>query len=222
MAGPPIRICHLQYTRLTARARARRSEPAVAREDRERWNARYAERGAFWDPSRWLETLGERLRAPHPGARALDVACGPGRNAIWLAERGYDVDAWDLSDEALALLRAQLDERAAAGQPLSIHPRQVDLDSATIPPGTYALIANVYFLDRQLFPQLERGLAPGGLLVFETFVAAGRTCDRGVSPGHSLRPGELRAAFPSLDVLEYQEDAERGKVGLLARRPEAI
>jgi SAM-dependent methyltransferase len=196
----------------------------VAEVDRKRWNRRYAERyearDYAWRPSSWLVEIEPRLLPPGPDARALDLACGGGRNAVWLAERGWIVDAWDLSDVGLAILSRGLEERAARRQPLAVHPRQVDLDDATLPPTSYDLVLNILFLDRRLWPALAASLRPDGLLAFETFVdlAGGRRSE--VSPEHLLRPGELRTAFEALGLqtVEYAEDGPRGTARLLARR----
>ena len=230
----------------------------MSEEDRERWNRRYAERTMDWDPSSWLLAVGEDVRSRESGALALDVACGNGRNAIHLARLGYAVDAWDVSDVGLGLLRERLAELAApaagahpaeptvgmhatesAGSKhpdehrpaselpkpapsdsrLDVRPRQIDLDAAALPPGHYDLIANIFFLDRRLFPAYVAALRPGGRLVFETFVALGDGRRAHVRPEHMLRPGELRAAFVALDILRYDEDAERGTARLLGRKP---
>lgn len=193
--------------------------------DRERWNRRYSERYAerAYDflPSRWLVEIEAHLKPPHTEARALDLACGPGRNAVWLAERGWAVDAWDLSDVALSILVCEREERAAHGFPLPIDVRDVDLDNAAIPPDSYDLVLTMLFLDRRLWPGMAVALRPDGLLAFETFVdlPGGRTSE--VSPDHLLRPGELRAAFEALglETVLYDEDGPRGTARLLARRP---
>ena len=133
--------------------------------DRERWNRRYAERYAerAYDfvPSRWLPEIEAHLEPPHQDARALDLACGPGRNAVWLAERGWTVDAWDLSDVALSILVCEREERGAHGFPLPIDVRETDLDAAEIPPATYDLVLNMLFLDRRLWPAMAAALRPG-------------------------------------------------------------
>lgn len=197
----------------------------MAATDRERWNRRYSERYAErtydFSPSRWLAEIEHRLAATRADARALDLACGPGRNAVWLAERGWTVDAWDLSDVALSILVYEREERAARGFSLPIDVREIDLDIAEIPATTYDLILNILFLDRRLWPGMAAALRPGGLLAFETFVnlPGGRTSE--VSPEHLLRPGELRAAFEALGLqtIVYDEDGPRGTARLLARRP---
>jgi SAM-dependent methyltransferase len=197
----------------------------VVETDRDRWNRRYrerhAERAYDFRPTRWLPEIEERLVPPFAGARALDLACGPGRNAVWLATGGWTVDAWDISDAALAILVNEREMRASHGHALPIAVREIDLDTAEIPPETYDLILNMLFLDRRLWPGIAAALRPGGLLAFETFVnlPGGRTSE--VSPDHLLQPGELRAAFErlGLETLLYAEGGPRGTARLLARRP---
>lgn len=193
--------------------------------DRERWNRRYAERYAerdeSWQPSRWLVEIEPRLERPFPGARALDLACGPGRHSIWLAERGWLVDAWDISDVALEVLGAEVERRMGTGYPLAVALRHVDLDTVIIPARAYDLILNVYFLDRRLWPMIARALLPGGLLAFQTFVDVPGARASEVSPAHLLEPGELRAAFEGLGLhpLQYDEIDEPGTAHLLAHHP---
>ncbi|MGE3272603.1 MAG: class I SAM-dependent methyltransferase [Chloroflexota bacterium] len=196
----------------------------MADADRERWNRRYQERltqrDYTFEPSRWLPEIEAQLRPPRSDARALDLACGGGRNAIWLAERRWTVDAWDLSDVGLAILARELDERAARGRPLEVYPQQLDLDAATIPQEVYDLVLNIMFLDRRLWPALAASLRPGGLLAFQTFVDApgGRTSE--VSPEHLLQPAELRTAFEALglETVSYDEQGERMTARLLSRK----
>jgi tellurite methyltransferase len=198
---------------------------SMAEEDRERWNRRYRERYEArdyrWEPSRWLAEIEADLMPPLPGARALDLACGGGRNAVWLAERGWSVDAWDLSDVGLDLLRRKLAEDEGAGRALDVRPHQTDLDQATLPAESYDLIVNMLFLDRRLWPSIATALQAGGRLLFETFVDIGPGRRPSVSPEHLLAPGELRRAFEALglETLLFDEEATRGTARLLARRP---
>ena len=74
------------------------------------------------------------LREHPPGARALDLACGGGRNTLYLAELRYAVDAWDISDVGLDLLRSELACRAAAGKALAVSPFRVDFEEVPLPP----------------------------------------------------------------------------------------
>jgi tellurite methyltransferase len=193
--------------------------------DRDRWNRRYTERYTArdyaWRPSGWLVEIEHWLEPPHQGARALDLASGPGRNSVWLAERGWNVDAWDLSDVGLAILSRELEERAARGEPLSVTPTHVDLDHTEILSDTYDLVLNMLFLDRRLWAMLAGALRPSGLLALETFVDLPGGRGPEVSPEHLLQPGELRTAFEALGLptVEYGEDGPRGTARLLARRP---
>ncbi len=190
----------------------------MAEQDRARWNERYAGQVYDFTPAASLVALGPRLRPGRPDARALDLACGGGRNALYLATLGYRVDAWDISDMALDLLRAELDRRAAAGESLAVRPREVDLNTADLPPAAYDLVLDYYFLDRSLFPALAAAPRPGGLVLIETFLESGRGREHVANPAHRLAPGELARAFAGLETLEYVEDADEGVVRLLARR----
>src|SRR5438132_12551316 len=123
----------------------------MARIDRERWNQRYRAGAYDFDPTAWLVARQALLRPRQAVARALDLACGAGRNTLYLAGLGYVVDAWDISDVALGLLRDELDRRLAGGSRLEVHPRQVDLDGVALPPEAYDLVLDAHLLDRPLF-----------------------------------------------------------------------
>lgn len=198
--------------------------------DRVRWNQRYQDREArnsfTFEPSAWLLELAEQqsanqLRPPHADARALDLACGSGRNSVWLAERRWAIDAWDVSDVGLAILARELDARAARGRPLEVYPQHIDLDDAPLPAGVYDLVLNMMFLHRPLSPSIAASLRPGGLLVFQTIVAvASSTLPAQVNAAHVLQSDELRKTFESLglETLYYDEAGERSTARLLARK----
>jgi tellurite methyltransferase len=188
--------------------------------DRIRWNTKHQERPYDFTPADWLTALDPRIRPQRPDARALDLACGSGRNSLYLARLGYSVDAWDVSDTAIASLEAEALRLRNNGERLDVAPRRVDLDSAVLPASRYDLVLDAYFLDRSLFPAIAEALRPGGLLIFQTFVRGTASASQRTpkDPAYVLQPGELLTAFPGLETLEYTEDAERGEVLLLARR----
>ena len=189
---------------------------------RERWNERYARDGVepfAHAPSDWL--VAHRALLAGGGGRALDVACGGGRNALYLAQLGYEVDAIDVSDVAIDALHAAVREHA-----LPIAPRVVDLEREPLPPGPYDAIVVFNSLQRELFDALPGALGPGGLLLYETLSRAhvdelGHSFD----PAYLLEPGELLGAFPTLEIVEHREGvvgepgAQRAVASLVARRP---
>jgi SAM-dependent methyltransferase len=155
-----------------------------------------------------------------PGARALDVACGGGRNALFLAELGYSVDAFDISDIGLAHLRAELERRAVAGNPLAIEPRQVDLEQTPLAVDAYDLILDAHYLERSLCAPMRHALRAGGRLIIHTFLftPGGAVTSRLGNPAFALQPGELRRVFGGLEILELTEDHVAEEGHLLARR----
>ncbi|MFN8524918.1 MAG: methyltransferase domain-containing protein [Chloroflexota bacterium] len=187
----------------------------MSQADRERWNERYRGRWGEQEfkPISWLAEIGGLIRPAHAGARALDLACGIGRNGLYLAELGYHVDAWDVSDEGLALLGAELARRGETG----VMPRLVDLDEAEIPTGAYDLVLNAFFLDRRLFPSIRDSLVPGGLFAFETFVEGGSR-HGAVAPEHLLNNADLLAAFSGFETLVLDTESGRGTTRYLGRK----
>jgi 2-polyprenyl-3-methyl-5-hydroxy-6-metoxy-1,4-benzoquinol methylase len=190
---------------------------------REKWNRRYREPGfsPFPDaPGEWLVEHRELLER-RGGGRALDVACGDGRNSRYLAELGFSVVAADVSDVAVDALATAARERG-----LPVAARVVDLEAESLPAGEYDVIVNLNFLQRDLFGALEAGLRPGGLLVFETFAPAHvEELGKRLRTRFVLEPNELLRAFPGLLVRHYREGVavrggeRRGVASLVAERP---
>jgi tellurite methyltransferase len=173
-----------------------------------------------------------------PRGPALDLACGTGRHTLLLAERQQPVTAVDGSSVALETLVRRVRAsypKSGHGMPCPYEERsttiaasqrgtllvQTDLEQASLPVNSFALILCVNYLQRSLFPQIERALAPGGMLLFETFTRARLEFTGGPrNPEYLLEPGELRVAFPSLRLLFYRElRAGKGIASLLAQKP---
>ena len=171
-----------------------------AMEAAERWNARYSQ-GFEPFPDRPSEWLVEHRALLGGHGRALDVACGDGRDAAYLARLGYDVEAIDASDVAIDALRAAACERG-----LAVAAYVVDLEREPLPAGPYDVIVTMNFLQRDLFGPLQAALAPGGLLFYETLGASHvEELGRSFNPDYLLERGELLHAFGALEVVAHHE-----------------
>jgi tellurite methyltransferase len=175
-------------------------------------------------PSRWLVDNASLLprEAPDGGAlRALDVACGSGRHALWLAAAGFDVRAIDRDATAIDAL-----DREARRLELPVTARVGDLehDSVSLGREQYDVIVVVRYLHRPLFPALRRALRPSGVLIYETFTVDQAARGKPSNPAFLLRPGELRELVAPLRVLRQREgDFEGGMVaGVVARKDRRV
>lgn len=161
-------------------------------EDKTRWNKKYA---TYSMPGETASILTMHLHVANVG-RALDIACGMGRNSMYLAEHGFVVDAVDISDQALSQI------------PMSdrIHTIEADLDEYEIAKESYDLIINCNYLDRAMFSAIKNGLKDEGVVIFETFVEADATDFHQPSdPDFLLQSEELKNAFLDLDIIKYEE-----------------
>ena len=184
--------------------------------DRDRWNERYRAQAEPSAPSPFVVSLGDLL--PRSG-RALDVAGGAGRHALWLARRGLEVTLADVSDVALESAR-----RAAAAEGLHIATVQVDLETAPIPPGPWDLILCTFYLNRPLFASFAAALAPGGWLVVSHATRSNLLKNAKPGADHLLEDGELPGLFRGLEVVRSEEgwqDSGRHEARLVARRSAA-
>lgn len=156
-------------------------------------------------PEDFIVRFQDRIPA---GAEVLDVGCGAGRHALFLARAGCSVIAMDQSAEHLKTV-----ERMAANEGLTLRAVQADVERMSLLPARLDVIVNTLFLYRPLFAEYSRALRPGGLLFFRTF-----TSDQMDVLGHErprreflLEPGELRAAFPALGIVYYDESISEGR-----------
>jgi len=141
-----------------------------------------------------------------PTGRALDVASGPGRNAAFLARRGFIVDAVDNSREGL-LMADRLLRGMHTGDGLRnrVNLIQADLTEYVIKPELYDLVINFYYLDRALLGELIAGLKTGGYLVFETFTKKHGGFTSKSNPDHYLGENELLDLCRDMHIVYYRE-----------------
>ena len=175
-------------------------------EDRIKWNQRYQSEDSFLGerPSPFLTREIERIIQLVPGKTALDVACGEGRNSVFLAQNGFTVTGVDISDIGLtkAAARAEL-------QGVEVDFRRVDLEFYEISE-KYDLILNFNFLLRDLIPSEVRALNPGGLLLFDTIMESPQLLANH-NPTYLLRSGELAGLFGTFDgEILFSEESNSG------------
>ena len=162
-----------------------------------------------WD-ERYRASLDEKLSPPSefiqcwidrfPGGRALDVACGRGRNALFLAASGYEVDAVDISTEALNSA-----QRTAQKSSLKLNWIVHDLDEPFRPDSPYDLIVMVHYVNLPLIASLARLLKPGGILLCEQHLATDAEVAGPSNPAFRLEPQQLQEAARGLKILELKE-----------------
>jgi SAM-dependent methyltransferase len=184
--------------------------------DRQRWDEKYGAKPVpdGITPDAWLI---EQVSGLEPG-RALELACGLGHNAIWLAQQGWQVDAVDIS--AVGLAHA---EKLAQACSANVHWIAADLDEFTPVADTYDLAVVFRFLDRIHLPLLvQHALRPQGWLIYETFTTAhiNRPDSHMKNPAFALNPGELPRLLPQFEVVSYFECAlaDRDVARLVALR----
>ena len=164
-------------------------------------------------PASWLVDHRDLLKT----GRALDLASGEGRNALYLAQEGFEVDAWDRNQESLEAIAAKT---KALGLPMKT--RLVDLErEPSLPVETFDLIVVFYYLQRNLIPAIIKSLRPGGIVIYETFLI-----DNHVRFNHPRRVefclghNELLSLFSELRILAYREGGEDPFLAsLVAQRP---
>jgi len=185
---------------------------------KETWDERYAGgKYSSGQPHKLLISLVKEL----PAGKALDLACGTGRHAIFLAENGWRVTAVDNSAVGIEIARAR-----AAEKSVEIDFRRVDLEAGEfkIEENAYDLICDFYYLQRELFREMKKGLKTGGLVV-STIHIYGENEPEG---RFLLGEGALKEFFEDFEILHYHEtsltDTDAGEhhrrtAEIVARKP---
>jgi tellurite methyltransferase len=157
------------------------------------WDARYASgEGIDASPLPLLVQVVDLL----PPGRALDLACGAGRHALYLARLGWQVTAVDSSPAAIDIVRR-------SGLPVDA--QVADLTRYQIAADTYDLICDFFYLQRDLFPQIRAGVCTGGVFAGAIHLVDDRPGVKPMNPDYLLKSGELRKEFEDWKVLYYSE-----------------
>lgn len=169
----------------------------MAIKDKIKWNKKYQETPKLLEQRAQSEKLNSVIKYTK-GKKALDVACGSGRNSVFLAKQGFEVNAIDISEVALKALDKQ-DFK-------NIITKQVDLEEFSFEENSYDLIIMTNFLDRKIIHKLKKALKKDGILFIETYMFHDENEKPPSNPDFLLNAGELKTFFDDkFEVLEYDE-----------------
>lgn len=172
----------------------------MSTDDRIRWDQQHLSSPGAEQPAAFLREVVESDAWRALRGTALDIACGKGRNAIYLAQRGFAVSALDISSVALAEGRQQ----AQQGD-LRIDWQNCDLATAALGHAAFDLIVNFNYLQRSLFGSMRQAVKPGGHVIFETFLIDQAAIGHPKNPEYLLQHNELLDCFRGFRVLFYRE-----------------
>ncbi|MBC8552630.1 MAG: methyltransferase domain-containing protein [Candidatus Brocadiales bacterium] len=174
----------------------------ASEDDKNRWNRRY-NTGEYLYGKEPLKFLKEKLNILVRG-KALVLAMGEGRNAVFLAENGFDVDGCDISEKAIEKTRLLARESG-----VTLNAFVADLEEYKIPSDKYDLITCFYYTQLSLIPQIKEGLKKGGLVMFETYsidqLKYGKDAPGPKNPSYLLKHNELLDSFRDFRILYYRE-----------------
>ena len=188
--------------------------------DAEKWNTRYLD--ACIEDSVPCRVLSDYAHLLPAHGNALDLACGLGANALLLAARGLDTQAWDIAAVAVENLNAHA---RTLDLPLKAEVR--DLTQHPPPEHHFDIIVVSRYLERRLCPAIQAALKPGGLLYYQTWTRSQVSAHGPGNPAFRLARNELLHLFAELDVIAYREEDIIGDSGrglrdeayLVAQRP---
>jgi len=190
----------------------------ASEDDRNKWNKRYNTEEYIYGKEP-LTFLKEKLDILIRG-KALVLAMGEGRNAVFLAGNGFDVDGCDISEKAIE--KAKLFARESG---VTLNAFVADLEEYKIPADTYDLITCFYYTQRDLIPQIKKGLRKGGMAMLETYsidqLKYGKDAPGPKTPAYLLKHNELLDSFRDFRILYYREGEiaeNKSVVSLIAQK----
>ena len=188
----------------------------ASEQDRLFWNKRY-DTETYILGKEPVEFLKEHINIL-PGGKALDIAMGEGRNAVFLAKNGFEVDGCDVSEIAVKKTLGLAKENN-----VRVNAFVADLEIYKLPKDTYDAVACFYYLQRSLIPQIKEALKPGGMVIYETYTI--ENWERGFegpkNRDYLLKTNELLDLFKDLTIIYYRElvlDDKKAVASLIARK----
>lgn len=184
----------------------------AAPRDKERWDSKYDNEVYIFgtEPVRFIR---ENLNIL-PKGKVLDIAMGEGRNGVYLAANGFEVEGIDISEVGLKKAHKLAEQNGA-----KITTRVVDLENAQLPESTYDVVLCTYYMQRDLIPQMKKAVKPGGVVVFETY-NEDYLKYRKFNPEWVLKTNELLDLFSDFKILRYQafDDGTEAYSSIIAKR----
>ena len=182
--------------------------------DKDRWDKKY-DTEVFIFGKQPVPFLTQNIHLL-PKGKALDIAMGEGRNGVYLATQGFEVVGVDISGKGLAKAH-QLAEQ----NNVNIETRVVDLENHQLEKNAYDVILLMYYMQRDLWPQLKEALKPGGMAVIETY-NLDHLKHQKFNPKWLLQPNELVTAFPGMKIIRYQayEDDNQAYSSIIVQKAE--
>lgn len=182
--------------------------------DKERWDQKYGTEAYIFgkEPVPFLKQNVHLL----PKGRALDIAIGEGRNGVFLATQGFEVVGLDISEKGLAKAH-----QLAKQNGVSIETRVVDLENHQLEKNAYDVILLMYYMQRDLWPQINDALKPGGMAIIETY-NVDHLKHQKFNPKWLLKTNELLEAFKDMKVIRYQayEDNDQAYSSIIVQKVE--
>lgn len=188
----------------------------ASEQDRLFWNKRY-DTETYILGKEPVEFLKEHINIL-PRGKALDIAMGEGRNAVFFAKNGFEVDGCDVSDIAVKKTL-----KLAKENNVRVNAFVADLEIYKLPKNAYDVVACFYYLQRSLIPQIKEALKPGGMVIYETYTI--ENWERGFegpkNKDYLLKTNELLDLFKDLTIIYYRElvlDDKKAIASLIARK----
>lgn len=170
-------------------------------EDKQKWDSKYLNKPKLLEPREASLNIQNFIKECK-GKKALDLACGAGKNTLYLAKEGFEVDAVDIAKIALDTLNTYAGENDLSNL---INTQLTDLDSFTPAIESYDLVIMTNFLDRELIQRSKSALKSDGVFIVETYMQDDKNEKKDSNEEYLLKEGELKDIFSSFEILHYDE-----------------
>ncbi len=168
----------------------------MAQKDKEKWDKKYNETPRLMEDRTPSPKVVEAIQYTN-GKKTLEIACGTGRNSISLAKKGFEVEAYDISEVAINHLKKQNIKNLTA--------IQKDLENFEVKENNFDLIVQTNYLDRKIFPNIKKALKKDGIIVIETYMNHEENEKPPSDPLFLLQENELKEIFSDFEIIKYDE-----------------